>query len=229
MTKKYELVSSQNQLYYDIKALKDIPLHSVKAGDLGGRVEGEHNLSQEGDCWIEEGSMVRNQARVEGNALVCNNSIIVNNSCISGNVIVNDCRVSGSSNIKDNAVLTYCAVLGKSHVRGNARIQGICLLGDCDLYGDTVIIVPGHQRYSVTNIQGEITEKYFLTQGPALSSGRFSFGYRQRDGSVSVATGCFHGSLYEYLCAIEKTHRDNPEYLAQYRQFHQNFVEFFKA
>ena len=48
---KYELIKTPEM--YQIRALKTFA--NVKAGDLGGYVESEHNLSQEGDCGtIEE-------------------------------------------------------------------------------------------------------------------------------------------------------------------------------
>lgn len=54
---KYELVESEvadgvtnGKPLYHIRALKDFS--DVKKGDLGGYVEGYHNLTQEGDAWI---------------------------------------------------------------------------------------------------------------------------------------------------------------------------------
>lgn len=51
MDKKYELIETYYTGRYRIKALKDFQLvtgEMVKKGDLGGRVDGEHNLSHEG-------------------------------------------------------------------------------------------------------------------------------------------------------------------------------------
>ena len=56
--KKYEL--TKETMYFDgvtlhrIKALKDF--RNVDAGELGGWVESEKNLSQSGDCWIAYGT-----------------------------------------------------------------------------------------------------------------------------------------------------------------------------
>jgi hypothetical protein len=51
---KYKLTDEKLSWYgrklYRIQALKDFGY--VKAGDFGGWVESESNLSQEGDCWI---------------------------------------------------------------------------------------------------------------------------------------------------------------------------------
>ena len=55
--KKYELVKSSKIVYggttlYRIKALIDIP-NIVKAGELGGYIESEKNLSHEGHKYME--------------------------------------------------------------------------------------------------------------------------------------------------------------------------------
>lgn len=50
MDKKYELIKTNVEGLYRIKALIDFGL--VKAGDIGGCVKSESNLSHEGDCWI---------------------------------------------------------------------------------------------------------------------------------------------------------------------------------
>jgi len=74
--KKYELtnetISFENRKLFRIRALKDFG--NVKAGDLGGYVESENNLSQEDNCWIYE------NARVYGNAEVSNDDIVSGNA-----------------------------------------------------------------------------------------------------------------------------------------------------
>ena len=70
--KKYEIVRDDCIVYngrtlYRIRALKDFwtaPKEMIHKGDLGGYVESENNLSQEGYCWI------RNNAKVYDNAKV---------------------------------------------------------------------------------------------------------------------------------------------------------------
>ena len=54
--KKYELIDNTKQIsgitLFQIKALIDIPLFGVKAGDLGGWVEKERNLSHTDNAWV---------------------------------------------------------------------------------------------------------------------------------------------------------------------------------
>ena len=72
--KKYELLQDQTiewhgHTLYRICALRDFG--SVHAGDVGGYIECEHNLSQNGNTWVYDNARVYGDARVYGNALVC--------------------------------------------------------------------------------------------------------------------------------------------------------------
>lgn len=53
---------------YRIKALRNFS--DVITGELGGFIEGEHNLSTEGDCWVYGYGKVYGNARVSGSAEV---------------------------------------------------------------------------------------------------------------------------------------------------------------
>ena len=67
---KYTLTEETKQVgsktLYRIKALKDFG--SVKEGDLGGFIESEKNLSQEGDCRVGGNAWVDGYAQVNWNA-----------------------------------------------------------------------------------------------------------------------------------------------------------------
>ncbi len=70
--KKYEFTgktkNSAGVILHQIRALIDFG--TVEAGDLGGWVESENNLSQEGDAWVYDNARVHGDARVYGNAQV---------------------------------------------------------------------------------------------------------------------------------------------------------------
>src|SRR5260370_20815815 len=53
---------------YRIRALKDFG--NVKAGDLGGFVGSERNLSQDGNCWIADDAQVYDQAVISDDAQI---------------------------------------------------------------------------------------------------------------------------------------------------------------
>lgn len=112
--KKYELVDSNIHGTYKIRALIDIPEHGVKAGDIGGYVDGEHNLSQKRTGWIDASSTVEGCAFVE-EGLVQNSSIIsddvtiwngtVTASELSGNTVVNGNVTILNSTIQNGELL----------------------------------------------------------------------------------------------------------------------------
>ena len=75
MSKKYELTNETKTLaggtvLRRIRALRDLPRFGVKAGELGGFVEVENNLSQDGDAWVFGNANVYGYAEVSGNANV---------------------------------------------------------------------------------------------------------------------------------------------------------------
>ena len=66
--KKYEITNIAHPQYpwlHRIRALRDMR-EDVHAGDLGGFVQSEENLSQEGQCWIAGNAIVAEEAYVYG-------------------------------------------------------------------------------------------------------------------------------------------------------------------
>ena len=83
MKLKYEITDIQhpdNPKLFQIRALRDIPLAIVNAGDLGGYIEHEGNLSQEGDCWIDRDALVYDLARIYDNAHIATNVRVFENA-----------------------------------------------------------------------------------------------------------------------------------------------------
>lgn len=76
--KKYELTTECKEFLgrklYRIKALTSFS--DVKEGDLGGWIEKEENLSQEGNTWVYGNATVYDNATVYGNAMVYGNAEI---------------------------------------------------------------------------------------------------------------------------------------------------------
>ena len=73
---------------FRIKAL--IEFGNVKAGDLGGYIEKEKNLSHMGNAWVSGNAQVFGNARVFGNAWVSGNARVSGDTQVFG-----DARVSG--------------------------------------------------------------------------------------------------------------------------------------
>lgn len=122
--KKYELTDIRNNNLYRIRALRDIPRHNVKIGDLGGWVETEGNLSQCGDCWIG------GDAAVAERSMVCVNALVEDDAKIEGNVLVGD----------NATVREWAWIYGHVWVGGNAIIKGdVCVNGNARISKSAVI------------------------------------------------------------------------------------------
>ena len=126
MSKKYELTDEtmewEGHTLHRIKALRDF--NDVKAGDLGGWVESEDNLSQYEKCWLCDNAIVYGDARIYGNARVYDNAIVYGNARIYGNAIVyGDARIYGNTRIYGNAIVCGDTIVyGGARVCDNARI-----------------------------------------------------------------------------------------------------------
>ena len=79
---------------FRIKAL--IEFGNVKAGDLGGYIEKEENLSHMGDAWVSDDARISGDAQVFGDAWVFGDARVFGNARVSGDAQVSgDARVSG--------------------------------------------------------------------------------------------------------------------------------------
>lgn len=122
MDKKYELIPSDMEGLYRIKALKDF--NDVKKGDIGGYIQSENNLSQLGDCWIYDNAfvcgnaIVRDDARVFANAQICGNAYLHGNAKVCG-----DAHVYGDTEVSGNA-----EVSGDARIWGNADVSGDAII-----------------------------------------------------------------------------------------------------
>ena len=111
--KKYELLPKGENGLHQIRALRDFA--HVKAGEFGGFIESENNLSHEGnalvygdaqvsgDAWVYGDAQVFGNARVYGDAWVYGNARVSGNAQVFGNV-----RVFGDAYVYDDARVTKC-------------------------------------------------------------------------------------------------------------------------
>jgi hypothetical protein len=89
-----------------IRALKSFG--KVKKGDIGGRVESEANLSQEGNCWVSKNSYVVDNARVYEDAIVDGCYRIAGNAQVFGQArLTGGLLLHGTAKISGNMKLCY--------------------------------------------------------------------------------------------------------------------------
>ena len=137
MEKKYELtddfICHNGRILYRIRALRDFS--NVRAGDLGGYIQTEHNLSHEGNAWVDDYAKVYDKARVDDNALICCLAEVCDNVEIRGNAkISNYAKVSG-----------YAVVYGNAEVYNSAKVYDYARVS-CDASVSTEAIVCGRAK-----------------------------------------------------------------------------------
>lgn len=165
--KKYEILMDQplslegQPTLYRIRALKNLPSHGVEAGDYGGWIENETNLSQDGQAWIKDCAMAYCGAYVSGSALlsgyanvsldseICGQAKISDhakvtktdvggNSEISGNAVVDSSTISGGSKVTEFARVMKSNLLNSTSVRGKSSVTS-STLHDCIVEGESII------------------------------------------------------------------------------------------
>ncbi|WP_026088291.1 hypothetical protein [Bartonella rattaustraliani] len=114
--KKYEFTDDceyiDGHFLYRIRALRDFD--DVKAGDLGGYIEKEDNLSHNGNCWIYDKARVFQNARVYDNAKV--KGFFVD--------VYGDAKIYGNAIFEGMAINDYCEVYGNAHIQNAVIIEG---------------------------------------------------------------------------------------------------------
>ena len=216
--KKYELTD-------ETKVLGEITLHRIKAlrviensgrgrvleGELGGWLESEYNLSQEGGCWVAEEAKVYGRAHVRDNALVCgkaavseqalvrNISIVCDRACVFQNAVV-----SQAAQVKEAAVLK-----GRAFVGGVAVVKGSAVVEGCSRVIDDALV------WGFAEIGGSS-----VLLGGAVSSreiyySNFIYGLTLSDNHITY--GCETRTVEGWIAFLESnetisTPRDSPKF-----------------
>lgn len=148
---KYELVKDSSRKdgtveLFRVKALHDFDTlwSSIKAGELGGYVEGEKNLSQEGRCWVYP------NARVLGHAEVSENAIV---GSPDGGEVVN-VNVYAHSKVNGNACVFDGSICTNAVITGNAEVRSCELIGGSVVVCDDVIINNNRVRLAGKGLVG---------------------------------------------------------------------------
>lgn len=214
MDKKYELIKSDNEYLFRIKALRDFI--NIKVGDIGGYVGSENNLSHEGDCWIHGNAKVFDSAIIYGNAKIFGNAKVFGNTEICDNVIICDsAMVYGNARIFDIAeIFGNAKVFDNVKISGNARVFGNAkVFGNAEIC-DSAMVYNSARIYKDAYIAN--TTDYIII-GPMGSRNDYTTFYKTKDG-ISVNCGCFNGTIGEFKEAVEKTHGIDKGCL-YYRQY----------
>ncbi len=207
-----------------IRALIDIC--GMSAGDVGGWIEGESNLSQFGNCWVVGSAQVFGNARVYGDAWVCENAQVCGDAQVCGNAhvfgsaqVCGNAQVSGNAEVCENArVFGNTRVYENAWVFGDARVCGDAwVFGDAHVFGNTRVY-ENAQVYGDAQVCGNaqicgnaqvLKTTDYLTVGPIGSRDGTTTFYKTKINGISVTCGCFSGTISNFEKAVNKTHGNN--------------------
>ncbi len=161
--RKYKMLKQtrtimDGHVLYRIQALRNFA--DVRAGNKGGYIEREANLSHEGDCWIdvfdnEHNGIVYGNAKVYGNARIRPDAIVCGNA-----KVYDDAQVMENAKVYGKAI-----VCGKTKIYSGSKIYGAAKVsGNTTIKNDVKIF--GHAKvcnatvYSRATIYGnaEVTD-----------------------------------------------------------------------
>ena len=216
----------KDELTSETKVINCVKLHRIKAlesfgrvekGEMGGWIESEKNLSQDGNAWVG------GNAKVCGNAWVGYNARVDRNATISGNA-----TVSGNAKVRGNATISGDAIVsGNATVCGKATIGGNATVGeDAKVYGNATVggdaIVSGNATvgwnakvygYATVGEDAKVRGKEdFIVFKNWWSSGRY-FTWTRSNNKWMV--GCFYGSGEEL---IAKAYKDSAKSGREYER-----------
>lgn len=116
---KDDSIACNSVYFYRPKAVKDFS--NVSKGNIGGFIDGYHNLSQKGNCWIYHTASVYGEAYISEDAKILDKARIYGDSVVYGNTVVGgDAMIYGKSKI--NTGMIYNAEVFDSKIFGNSYI-----------------------------------------------------------------------------------------------------------
>ncbi|WP_310606335.1 YdcK family protein [Buttiauxella brennerae] len=145
------LVDGQKQQVklWQVEALCDFS--DVKAGQTGGWVENESNLSQQGNCWIYGsdcvvfgGSSVEDDAQIHGESTLCHQAHISGKSVVEHSFISGECRIYDAARIVNGSQVIAVRGLTADNdkllqIYGNATVNASRVVHQAQIFGNAVV------------------------------------------------------------------------------------------
>lgn len=138
-----ETIEFRGKTLHRIQCVKSFS--NIKAGDLGGFVETEQNLSQEDTCWIYDNAKVYDLAKVCNCAEVCNDAEVFDRASILGKAkIYGLAAVYGTATVSEQAEVSDKAVIhGDVTISGAARVSGNAIVADNAVVTHSALVCGG--------------------------------------------------------------------------------------
>lgn len=175
-----------------IRALRDFG--DVKAGELGGFIESEENLSHNGRCWVYGDAKAGGKTSIQDDASIRDNAVAVNVSMKGSSLISMDAQasnvvMSGKSTITDNAFVDKrYHTTGRTIMKGDSRIEGDAVVrANLRMCGDAAIVSGTYTTNMDLGADAYICDPDDYIKLPEI--GACASAFRCVDGDVRIKTG----------------------------------------
>lgn len=163
--KRYSMTKVPRTTFSRITALVDMPEHGVKAGDIGGLIESEFNLPQDGTGWVDDSSSVSDLCQVKA-GLICDSSnleenVIVEGGKIEDSFVTGNLVISGDTVIKDCEIMT--ATVRQSEIKSSS-LENIKNIYECHIEESKIC---SRRRFTSDDILTIIKSKIDIGSGRA--------------------------------------------------------------
>lgn len=220
--KKYELTKETittlgGRKLHRIRALKNFA--DVKVGDLGGFVEKEKNLSQQGDCWVYDDAKVYEQSKVYDNAQIRNDAEVYGHSKVYGNAkVFGNAQIYHYAEIYDEAEVFYTAVVyDEAKIYGIAQVNGCSKVCNQALVMDHAVINSSlisrnalicnnaFVQNATISLDAKITDRNnYITINNFGSNNETITAFTTKNGEIYVKGYSFDSTLSEFIQEVKK-------------------------
>lgn len=190
MPQKFELITEPGEYLKRIRAVRT--LGKVKAGDLGGLVEREDNLSHDGQCWIGYNAQCLGHAKIMDAAQLNGNAVAFGFCLISEFATVTDSAVVGGyADIKGRATVGGAArALGSCTVEGSVLLTGSCRVSEGAIIRERATIQGSSHVFGAAICYGDCT----VDEGAHVEGDAKVYGRGRVAGVARLKTGEVKGN-----------------------------------
>lgn len=181
---KYEMFDMEDgSNLYRIRAIRDIPLWGVKAGDFGGLIESESNLLTFGDAWIGKDAKVTGNARINFGHV--NGRSHVFGDALLKRGIITDSIVCGNADIDGDFLFLNSKITNGEFLGAGTMVDSVL---------ENVSLVPLHYDAFAFNNVHVISKEPFSAQGKQIwsdvslnvNSGKVTQALEMRDSELNI-------------------------------------------
>lgn len=194
----------------------------VEAGDLGGWIEREGNLKQNGYAWVADEAVVRGHAIVKGHVLVKGHALVFDSAVVTDLAVVgNNARVFDGAHVGGCARVTGDPIIcDGATVDGNVRVGDSATVGGKAFVGGYAVVrehavideCAAVRGYAVVRGNDYVLDNS-IVGGDAIVDGDSSLhGESRAYGEATDAISAIREALNRLLDGERKIAKANPYY-----------------